>query len=211
VHVSAFAKSLSGFRTNEEPPPVTAAVCVPLVPHEIVYHPSARSTASLNVMPMFASTATSVAPSAGVWLVTVGGASVSGLVIVTVYGDELERSWSSVTVQLLMRWPGTESLGTVTVREKTRPLASGLSELVLFRPAQLRSQVTASPVLSGFVPGVTVAVIVTSELGAALGGATVIAAVGGVESSAAAELPARNMAMSAHASSALGRRREVFN
>jgi hypothetical protein len=146
-----------------------------------------------------------------VWLVTVGGASVSGLVIVTEYGAELDLSWSSVTVQLLTRPPGTASLGTVTMREKTRPVASGLSELVLFSPAQLRSHVTASPVLSGFVPGVTVAVIVTSVPGAALGGATVTFAVGGVWSSAAAELPARNMAMSAHASSAPGRRREVFN
>ncbi|HKC21875.1 MAG TPA: hypothetical protein VKB64_05100 [Gaiellaceae bacterium] len=70
---------------------------------------------------------------------------------------------------------------------------------------------TANPVLSGFVPGVTVAVMVTLLPGGALVGENEMLAVGEVVSSAAAELPATNTARSAHASSALQRRRELIN
>jgi hypothetical protein len=66
-------------------------------------------------------------------------------------------------------------------------------------------------VLSGFVPGVTVTAIVTLAPGGALDGVNATLAVGEVESSAAAELPATNTAKSAHASSALQRRRELIN
>jgi hypothetical protein len=130
---------------------------------------------------------------------------------VNTYRPEPERDWSSVTVQLPTRPPGTASLGTVTVREKTSPLASGSSTAEPPRPAQLRSHVTPSPVLSGFVPDVTVAVIVTLLPGGALAGVNETLALGDVVSSAPAEPPVTNAARSAHASSALQRRLELIN
>jgi hypothetical protein len=66
-------------------------------------------------------------------------------------------------------------------------------------------------VLSGAVPGVTVAAIVTLAPGGALDGVKETVAVGDVVSSAAAELPATNTATSAHASSALQRRLKLIN
>src|SRR4051812_41473761 len=77
VHDSPAEKSVSGFSVYEAADPVTAAVCVPLVPQEIVYQPSATSTGSLKVTPMFASGATPVSPVAGVWLLTPGAVSVT--------------------------------------------------------------------------------------------------------------------------------------
>jgi hypothetical protein len=143
--------------------------------------------------------------------VIVGPASVSALSIVNEYGVDVDRLWSSVTAQLPTRPPGTASLGTVTLREKTRPVASGKSVAELPRFAQLRLQVTARPVLSGFVPGVTVAVTVTVLPGAACGGVTATVIVGDVVSSASAVLPTTPAASSAHATSAPDRRRKLLN
>jgi hypothetical protein len=74
-------------------------------------------------------------------------------------------------------------------------------------------QFTPSPVLSGFVPGVTVAVIVTVSPGVGLGGVNVMLIVGSVVSSAAAGVPPATQAAnnSAQATTAPERRREVIN
>jgi hypothetical protein len=145
-----------------------------------------------------------------VWVDTVGGESVSAPTV-NEYGAELERNWSSVTVQLPMRPPGTASLRTVRALEKTKPVASAVRSECPPVLLQLVSQLTASPVLSGFVPGVTVAVTVTSLPGAAVCGVTVTINVGDVVSSAAAVLPTTPAARSAHATSAPDRRRKVLN
>jgi hypothetical protein len=75
VQDSALAKSLSGSSVNVVGPPLAVAVCDPLVEHEIEYQAPVTSTASLNVIEMFALTATSLAPFDGVVLVTLGGSS----------------------------------------------------------------------------------------------------------------------------------------
>ncbi len=75
VQVSFATKSVSGSSVNVCGPPVTAALCEPLVPHESVNHEPVTSTFSLKVTDTFAVTETSVAPAAGVVLVTVGAAS----------------------------------------------------------------------------------------------------------------------------------------
>jgi hypothetical protein len=73
-------------------------------------------------------------------------------------------------------------------------------------------QFTPSPVLSGFVPGVTVAVIVTVSPGAGLCGVNAMLSVGSVVSSAAAGVPpATQTANSEQATTAPERRREVIN
>jgi hypothetical protein len=75
VHVSAVAKSASGFSVNVVGPPLTVAVCAPLEPHEIEYHVPLTFTGSLNVIETLLLTSTPVAPEAGFVLATVGAAS----------------------------------------------------------------------------------------------------------------------------------------
>src|SRR5689334_1487314 len=60
-------------------PPVTAAACAPVVVHEIVNAPAARSTGSLKTTPRLSAIGTFVAPSTGAMPVTVG-ASAGGIV-----------------------------------------------------------------------------------------------------------------------------------
>src|SRR4051794_10114433 len=73
VHVSSWAKSVSGSRVKVDGPPVTAAVWLPLVVHEISYQPSDTLTGSENVTVMLSPTRTPVAPSSGDVAVTAGG------------------------------------------------------------------------------------------------------------------------------------------
>jgi hypothetical protein len=114
-------------------------------------------------------------------------------------------------VHVPKRSPGIAPLGTVTMRENTRPVASGLSGADEPSPAQLRLQLTARKVLAGFVPGITVAVNVTSVPGVGFCGVVAMLTVGGVVSSAAAVEPTTKTATSAHATSAPARKRELLN
>src|SRR5438876_11432629 len=75
VQVSPWTKSVSGSRVKVVGPPLTAAVCPSLVPHEIEYQLPVTSTGSVNVMETFAFTATSVAPFAGLVLAIAGAVS----------------------------------------------------------------------------------------------------------------------------------------
>ena len=75
VHCSEPAKSVSGFRVNDCPPPLTEAVCAPLVPQEMEYQLPETLTGSLKPIVTLLSTATSLAPFPGFRLVTVGAAS----------------------------------------------------------------------------------------------------------------------------------------
>src|SRR5919204_4288498 len=75
VQVSPWTKSVPGWGVNVVGPPLTVALWPPLVPHEIEYQLPVTSTGSLNVIEMFALTATSVAPFAGVVLATDGAVS----------------------------------------------------------------------------------------------------------------------------------------
>src|SRR5437763_9087545 len=75
LHVSPVAKSVVGSSVKVTGPPETVALWLPLVAHEIEYQPSTAFTGSLKVIEMFESTATFVAPFAGVVLATVGAVS----------------------------------------------------------------------------------------------------------------------------------------
>src|SRR5918994_114811 len=75
VQVSLAEKSVVGLSVNAVGPPVTVAVCPALDPQEIADQLLVVSTGSLNVIVMFASRATPVAPFAGVVAATDGGAS----------------------------------------------------------------------------------------------------------------------------------------
>src|SRR5437588_7782503 len=75
VQVSPWTKSVLGSRVNVVGPPLTVALCPPLVAQEIEYQLPVTSTGSVNVMETFAFTATSVAPFAGDVLATAGAAS----------------------------------------------------------------------------------------------------------------------------------------
>src|SRR5918912_63327 len=75
VHVSAFAKFVSGSSVKVVGPPLTVAAWLPLEPQEIEYQPSVTFTGSLKVIETFASSATSVALFAGVVLATDGAVS----------------------------------------------------------------------------------------------------------------------------------------
>ena len=75
VQLSPGVKSLSGLRVNVVGPPLSTAVCAPLVEQVMAYHELVTVTASLSVTPMSASTATPVAPFAGDVVETAGGAS----------------------------------------------------------------------------------------------------------------------------------------
>src|SRR4051794_30178422 len=77
VHVSSWAKSVSGSSVKVDGPPLTAAVWVPLVVHEMSYHPSDTSTGSEKVTLMLSPTRTPVAPSSGEVALTAGGESTS--------------------------------------------------------------------------------------------------------------------------------------
>ena len=76
VHVSSWTKSALGFRVKDSGPPPAAAVCAPLVVQEMENHDPLTVTGSLKFTVMFASTATPVAPAAGVVEETCGAASV---------------------------------------------------------------------------------------------------------------------------------------
>jgi hypothetical protein len=76
VHVSSWTKSAVGFSVKITGPPLAAAVWAPLVVHEIENHEPLTVTGSLNVTVTSASTATPVAPAAGVVDETCGAASV---------------------------------------------------------------------------------------------------------------------------------------
>jgi hypothetical protein len=93
VHVSPKAKLVPGSSVNVVGPPLTEAACEPLVPHEIVVQLPVTFTGSLNVTLTFELTATSVAPAAGVVLLTAGAAS-AGAETVSVYETS---SWFDVT------------------------------------------------------------------------------------------------------------------
>ncbi len=73
MQVSLGTKSLAGSRVNVVGPPLTVAVWVPLDPQEMEYQLPVTSTASLNVMLTFASTATLACPPVGLVVVTSGG------------------------------------------------------------------------------------------------------------------------------------------
>src|SRR5512132_439583 len=75
VQVSPAPKSAVGSSENVVGPPETAAPCAPVVAHEMENQGSVRLTGSLNVIEMFAASATSVAPACGLVAVTAGGAS----------------------------------------------------------------------------------------------------------------------------------------
>src|SRR6187455_2946064 len=83
VQLSPFAKFESGLSVKDCGPPETAAVCAPEVAHEIVNQLPVTFTSSLKVSETFASTATSVAPFAGVVACTDGGWSTVEPVIET--------------------------------------------------------------------------------------------------------------------------------
>jgi hypothetical protein len=74
--------------------------------------------------------------------------------------------------------PAVASAGTVTTRENVFPPASNNGAFAP-RCAQLRSHDTARPVLSGFVPGATAALIVKSVPGEPLSGFVLTAIAGG--------------------------------
>src|SRR5688500_1424702 len=76
VHSSPSTKSLSGLSVKLVGPPLTVAVCAPLVAQAIVNQLPVAFTGSLKVMSIFASSATPVALLAGVVLATVGALSV---------------------------------------------------------------------------------------------------------------------------------------
>src|SRR6266536_2539594 len=73
VHVSPWAKSASGSSVNAVGPPLTAAVWVPLVPHEIENQEPPTFTGSLKVIVTFAFAAMPVAPPAGERETMLGG------------------------------------------------------------------------------------------------------------------------------------------
>src|SRR6266511_172400 len=105
----------------------------------------------------------------------------------TVYDPEPLRPSESETVQEPILEPGTVAGGIVKRRLKIRSPAV-VSPFVPSSnrgdeepsPAQLRSQLTERPVLAGFVPGVTAAVIVNLLPGVGSGGAVVTFTVGDV-------------------------------
>src|SRR5947207_6801261 len=74
-HVSLLAKSVSGSSVKVVGPPVTVAVCAPLVRHTIRNQDPMTSTGSLNVTVMLLPTGIPAAPAAGVRAVRVGGSS----------------------------------------------------------------------------------------------------------------------------------------
>ena len=75
VQGSLAAKSSCGSRVKVVGPPLTVAGWVPLESHEMSNHEFATSTGSLNVTCTFASSGTSIAPSVGVVVATVGAVS----------------------------------------------------------------------------------------------------------------------------------------
>jgi hypothetical protein len=75
VQDSSGAKSASGSSVNVRGPPEATAVCAPLVVQRMSNHEPATATSSLKVRVMFASTATPVAPAAGVVASTRGASS----------------------------------------------------------------------------------------------------------------------------------------
>src|SRR5919202_2763050 len=75
VQVSLAAKSEDGSSVKVVGPPLTVALCEPLVPQEIEYQEPLTFTGSLKVIETFAFTATSAAPFAGVVLETDGATS----------------------------------------------------------------------------------------------------------------------------------------
>src|ERR1041384_3956254 len=72
VHVSLVVKSLVGSTVKVVGPPLTEALCPPLVAQEIAYQPSVTLTGSLNVSETFDVTETPLAPFAGGGELTVG-------------------------------------------------------------------------------------------------------------------------------------------
>src|SRR3954453_9845754 len=72
------AKLLDGSSVNVVGPPEELAPWAPLAAQEIVNQPAATSTGSLNVIEMFASSATPLAPAAGVVAATLGAWSAGG-------------------------------------------------------------------------------------------------------------------------------------
>ncbi len=78
VQVSLLAKSLSGLSVKVVGPVTSGAACAPLVVQLMENQLSTVLTGSLKVMMMSASTATLVAPSAGVVELTLGAASAGG-------------------------------------------------------------------------------------------------------------------------------------
>src|SRR5204863_5818853 len=75
VQLSEKPKSVVGSSVNVVGPPFCAAVCKPLVAHEIVYHALDTFTASLNVIVTFVLNPTSLAPASGEVAVTAGALS----------------------------------------------------------------------------------------------------------------------------------------
>src|SRR5438128_8237511 len=102
VQVSPWTKSVSGSRVKVVGPPLTAAVCPSLVPHEIEYQLPVTSTGSVNVIEMFASTATSVAPFAGDVLATAGA-------------ESLPQIWVGVSIVRGAGAPATKSAELLSV------------------------------------------------------------------------------------------------
>ena len=72
VHASPSTKSASGSSVNVRGPPLTTAVCIPLLVQEISNHEPVTETSSLNITVTSVSRATCVASLAGVVSVTVG-------------------------------------------------------------------------------------------------------------------------------------------
>jgi hypothetical protein len=77
VQLSPALKSVSGFKVKVAGPPLTVAVCAPLVAHEMLYQAPDTVTGSLKVTVMLLASATLVAPLVGTVLATVGGRSLA--------------------------------------------------------------------------------------------------------------------------------------
>src|SRR5207302_3810898 len=124
VQVSPPAKSVAGSSVNVVGPPLTVAVCGPLVPHEIVYQPSATSTGSLNVIATFEPDATPVAAFAGVVAVTAGAWSAEAITLNAISAAP-ERAWASLIVA--GRTFGPVGVAAATLVAKVKRLSPGVT------------------------------------------------------------------------------------
>src|SRR5439155_468025 len=104
VHVSFAAKSVAGSSVNVVGPPLTDAVCPPLVPHEMSYQPSVTSTGSLSVIETLELTDTPFALFAGEVELTVGAWSapqtLSGDAVLRGFGEPVTKSFALAFVSM---------------------------------------------------------------------------------------------------------------